>query len=395
MTEKSTVTVSDRLQRVPPYPFVILAQKVRALRERGVDVIRMDIGAPDMPPPDRVIAALIEAVQRPDMHTYPGYRGTPELKAAFADYYRRRFGVNLDADTEILPLIGSKEGLFHITQALVNPGDVVLVPDPGYPTYAAAARVAGAEVVTMPLRAENGFLPDPDALPEDVLRRARLMWLNYPNNPTGAVASQEFFQAAVALAHRWNILICHDAPYTDVTFDGYVAPSILQVEGAKEVAVEFNSLSKSFNMAGWRVGVALGNREAIAALLRMKSNVDTGIFLPIQHAAAVALREVGPDWIAARNATYAQRRDLILAAIGEVGMRAARPLGSLYVWARVPEGYTGDTFAAQVLEETGVSLAPGSMYGREGRDYVRISVGVPTARVQEAMERLRNMKHGA
>ncbi len=384
-----TITLSERLQRVPPYPFVVLAQKVRALREQGVDVIRMDIGAPDMPPPGNVIEALVEAARQPHMHTYAGYRGTPELKSAFADYYRRRFGVTLDAETEVLPLIGSKEGLFHITQALVDPDDVVLVPDPGYPTYSAAARVAGARVVPVPLGAENGFLPDLEALPEETLRKAKLLWLNYPNNPTGAVASLPFFEKVIDLARRWDILVCHDAPYTDVTYDGYVAPSILQVEGAKDVAVEFNSLSKSHNMAGWRVGVALGNREVIAALLRMKSNVDTGIFLPIQHAAAVALREVGQDWIAERNAIYAQRRDIILATLADLGMRAQRPKGSLYIWARVPDGYTGDSFADVVLERTGVSFAPGSMYGSEGTHYVRISLGVPTERVEEAMARVR------
>ncbi len=383
------VTLSDRLQRVPPYPFVVLAQKVRVLRDRGVDVIRMDIGAPDMPPPDIVIQALVEAAQRPDQHGYPGYRGTLELKQAFAEYYQRRFGVSLDVDSEILPLIGSKEGLHHITLALVNPGDVVLVPDPGYPTYRTAALLAGGEVVTMPLRASNGFLPDLEDVPEHILRKAKLLWLNYPNNPTGATAPLAFFEKVVAFAHRWNLLICHDAPYTDVTFDGYKAPSILQVPGAKEVAVEFNSLSKSFNMAGWRVGVAVGNAEAVAALLRMKSNVDTGIFLPIQHAAAVALRHVDDQWLVARNQEYARRRDIILAAVQDLGMQALCPRGSLYVWARVPEGYTGDTFADTVLERVGVSLAPGSMYGREGENYVRISLGVPTPRVAEAMERLR------
>ena len=383
------IPLSDRLQRIPPYPFVVLAQKVQNLRAQGVDVIRMDIGAPDMPPPDVVIDALDEAARRPDMHTYPGYRGTPELKAAFAEYYNRRFGVEIDPDTEVLPLIGSKEGLHHIALTFVNPGDVVLVPDPCYPTYRTGTLLAGGEPYPMPLREEKDFLPDLDAIPHHALHRAKILWLNYPNNPTGAVASLEFFEKVVAFARRWNLLVCHDAPYTDVTFDGYVAPSILQVPGAKDVAVEFNSLSKSLNMAGWRVGVALGNREAIAALLRMKSNVDTGIFLAIQHAAAVALREVDETWIATRNREYARRRDIILAALAELGLTARRPQGSLYIWARVPEGETGDTFAARVLERAGVAFAPGSMYGDEGRDYVRISLGVPTARVEEAMKRLR------
>lgn len=380
--------ISERLQRVPPYPFVILAQKVRELQAQGVDVIRMDIGAPDMPPPDIVIEAMRAYAARPDVHRYPGYRGSPELKAAFAEYYQRRFGVSLDPESEVLPLIGSKEGLHHITLTYVNPGDVVLIPDPGYPTYRTATLLAGGEIYPMPLRDENDFLPDLESIPEDIRRRAKILWLNYPNNPTGATASLDFFRQAVEFARQWNILICHDAPYTDVTFDGYQAPSILQVEGSKEVAVEFNSLSKSYNMAGWRIGVALGNAEAIAALLRMKSNVDTGIFLPLQHGGAVALREVGQEWIEERNREYARRRDIILDALAQVGLSARRPLGSLYVWARVPNGMTGDEFAERVLNEIGVSFAPGSMYGKEGRMYVRISLGVPTHRVEEAMQRL-------
>ncbi len=382
------IPISERLQRVPPYPFVILAQKVRELQARGVDVIRMDIGAPDMPPPPAVIEAMREYAGRPDVHGYPGYRGSPELKAAFAEYYHRRFGVLLDPESEVLPLIGSKEGLHHITLTYINPGDVVLVPDPGYPTYRTATLLAGGDIYPMPLRAENDFLPDLEAIPEEIRRRAKIMWLNYPNNPTGATATLDFFRHVVEFAHQWDILVCHDAPYTDVTFDGYKAPSILQVDGAKEVAVEFNSLSKSYNMAGWRIGVALGHAEAIAALLRMKSNVDTGIFLPLQHGGAVALRDVEPHWIDDRNREYARRRDMILEALSKVGLTARRPLGSLYVWARVPYGMTGDEFAEQVLNEIGVSFAPGSMYGNEGRMYVRISLGVPTPRVAEAMQRL-------
>ncbi len=385
------ITLAERLERVPPYPFVVLAERVRHLQERGVDVIRMDIGAPDMPPPPHVVDSLIAAVRQPEMHGYPGYRGTPELKAAFASYYQDRFGVTLDPEQEVLPLIGSKEGLHHITLALVNPGDIVLVPDPGYPAYRASARLAGAEVVPMRLCRENGFLPDLDALSPSVLRRAKLLWLNYPNNPTGAVASYSFFEDVVRFAQKWGVLVCHDAPYTDVTFDGYTAPSLLAVPGAREIAVEFNSLSKAFNMAGWRVGVAVGCREAIAALLRMKSNVDTGIFLPLQHAAAVALRTTSREWIHARNAAYAHRRDIILDTLTRLGMEAHRPRGGLYIWTRVPSGYTGDTFAMYVLENAGVAFAPGSIYGQEGKYYVRISLGVPTERVQEAMRRLQNL----
>ncbi|NPA91075.1 MAG: aminotransferase class I/II-fold pyridoxal phosphate-dependent enzyme [Chloroflexi bacterium] len=383
--------ISQRLQRVPPYPFVVVAQKVRELQAQGVDVIRMDIGAPDMPPPPRVIDALAEMARRPDVHRYPGYRGSPELKEAFAAYYERRFHVHLDPEEEVLPLLGSKEGLHHITQAFVDPGDVVLVPDPGYLTYSTATLLAGGEIYPLPLREERGFLPDLNAVPPDVARKAKILWLNYPNNPTGAVADLAFFEQAVAFARQWNILLCHDAPYTDVTFGDYKAPSILQIPGAKEVAVEFNSLSKAFNMAGWRVGVALGNAEALAALLRMKSNVDSGIFLPIQHAAAVALREVEDAWIVARNREYARRRDIILETLPDLGMSAQPPQGSLYVWARVPRGMTGEAFAERALTRAGVSLAPGGWYGEQGKPFVRISLGVPTPRVKEAMERLRRL----
>ena len=382
------VTLSERLQRVPPYPFVTLAERVRSLQARGVDVIRMDIGAPDMPPPPVAIEHLIESVRRPEMHSYPGYRGAPELKEAFAAYYRERFGVTLDPDKEILPLIGSKEGLHHITLALVNPNDVVLVPDPGYPAYRTSALIAGAEVVNVPLRPENNYLPDVHQLPESILRRAKILWLNYPNNPTGAVATREFFQEIVDFAHRWHILVCHDAPYVDVTFDGYVAPSILEIPEARDVSVEFNSLSKSLNMAGWRVGVAVGQPQAIEALLHMKSNVDTGIFLPVQHAAAIALKSTPPRWMEKRNQVYAQRRDIILDTLTRLGIEAEKPVGGLYVWARVPEGYTGESFAMHVLERVGVAFAPGYIYGNQGQYYVRISLGVPTERVQEAMRRL-------
>jgi len=351
----------------------------------------MDIGAPDMPPLKPVIEALKSFVQRPDVHRYPGYKGTAELKVAFADYYHRRFGVILDPERQVLPLLGSKEGLHHLTLAFVNPGDIVLVPDPCYPTYRTAALLAGGEVYALPLKEENEFLPDLEHIPRGILQKARLLWLNYPNNPTGAVATLAFFEKAVALARRWNLLLCHDAPYTDVTYDGYVAPSVLQIPGAAEVAVEFNSLSKSHNMAGWRVGVALGNEEAIAGLLRMKSNVDSGIFLPIQHAAAVALRQIERDWILKRNAIYARRRDLILETMDAIGVKTRRPQGALYVWAHVPAGFSGDEFADWVLTKAGVSFAPGSMYGSEGRDYVRISLGVPTDRVEEAMQRVRKL----
>ncbi len=381
-------TLSKRLSRIPPYPFVVIAEQIRQLQARGVDVIRMDIGAPDMPPPEQVIDALAEEARRPDVHGYPGYRGSPQLKSAFAEYYQRRFAVELDPAEEVLPLIGSKEGLYHLTQAYVDPGDVVIIPDPAYPTYRMAALFAGGEIYTVSLKAENGYLPDLNDIPESVLRRTKLFWINYPNNPTGATASLSFFQEVIALARRWDFLVCHDAPYVDVTYDNYIAPSILQVPGAKDVAVEFNSLSKSYNMAGWRVGVAVGSSDAIKALLRMKSNVDSGIFLPIQHAAAVALRQVPQTWIKERNQIYAHRRDMLVDALRRLGLNVQSPRAALYVWVRVPEGFTGRTFADRLLQGAGVSVAPGDMYGTQGADYVRISLGVPTDRVEEAIQRI-------
>jgi len=382
--------LSSRLQAVPPYGFIAIARKVQALRSRGVDVIRLDIGAPDGPPPSFVIAAMQEAVADPSMHGYPGYRGTPELKEAFAAYYEERFGVQLDPDTEVLPLLGSKEGTHHAGLAFISPGDVALVPDPSYPTYASGTLLAGGEVYRMPLRPENDFLPDLESIPVAVREKAKVLWVNYPNNPTGAVGSLAFFEQVVAFARRWGLLVCHDAPYCDVTFDGYVAPSMLQVPGAKEVVLEFNSLSKSHNMAGWRVGVAVGNKQAVAALLQVKSNVDSGIFLPIQRAATVALRG-DRGWMQARNAEYAQRRDMMLRAVQDLGLHAHRPKATLYVWVQVPDGYTSQEFADIVLEQTGVSITPGSMYGQTGEGFVRMSVGAPTDRVAEAMARLRSV----
>jgi LL-diaminopimelate aminotransferase len=305
-----------------------------------------------------------------------------------ADYYGRRFGVELDADTQVVPLIGSKEGIVNLALACLDPGDLVLVPDPGYAPYTMGTLLAGGEVVTFPLLAENDFLPDLDAIPAEVADRAVLMWLNYPNNPTGAVAGLDFFARAVSFAHEHSILLCHDAPYCDVTYGGYVAPSLLQVPGAEKVAVEFNSLSKTANMAGWRVGMAVGNAEALAALAQVKSNVDSGIFRPLQEAAVRALA-ADPDWLAARNATYAERIDVILDTLVEVGMEAVRPRATLYVWARVPEGWTSETFARDLLERTGVAIAPGPFFGPAGEGYVRLAVVAPMARVREAMARLR------
>ncbi len=380
--------LAKRVVQLKPYPFARQAETIARLKARGMDVIRMDIGSPDQPPAAHILDALEMAARDPASHGYPAFGyGTPALLAAVADYYRRRFGVALDPQREATALLGSKEGIFHLTQAVLEPGDVALIPDPAYPPYRIAAEWAGAEVVTLPLLRENNFLPDWNTLAPDVLRRARLLWINYPNNPTGAVAGGEFYEAAVAFGARNGILVCSDAAYCDVAFEGYSPPSILQVEGAKSTAVEFTSVSKTYNMAGWRLGFLAGNAEAVAAVRKVKSNIDSGIFPGITAAGEAALRG-DQSWLIERNALYARRRDLVLEALAALGITAESPKASLYVWAQVPPGWTSESFAAEILESTGVCFSPGTFFGEEGEGYMRISLGAPTARVEEAIRRL-------
>lgn len=381
---------AQRVANLPPYVFARVGRRIRELTAEGKDVIRLDIGSPDLPPPDFIIEALYRSAKDGSKHGYGGYYGTPQLRRAIATYYQQRFGVELDPDTQVAPLIGSKEGIVNAAFAFVNPGSVVLVPDPGYPTYTLGTLLAGGQPYRVRLLAENGFLPDLEAIPEEVARAARILWLNYPNNPTGAVAPFEFLERAVAFGKRHNMLIAHDNPYCDVTFEGYVAPSILQVPGAMDVALEFNSLSKAYNMAGWRVGMAVGNTAAVGTLAKTKTNVDSGIFLAIQDAATVALTG-DQEWLRDRNEIYRERRDLILAGLHEVGMRARKPQASLYVWAETPAGYTSEEFATRLLEEAGVSMTAGTVFGQDGEGYLRISMGMSTDRVREAMERLKQV----
>ena len=315
------------------------------------------------------------------------------MRRAIADYYLRRFDVQLDVKTEVLPLIGSKEGIFNLALTYIDPGDVVLIPDPGYPAYTGGALLAGGEMCRVPLDEKRGWLPDLHAIPQASLKRAKLLWLNYPNNPTTATASIEFFEKAVAFARRNDILLAHDNPYCDVCFDGYVAPSLLQVPGAKDVAVEFNSLSKSYNMGGWRVGMVVGNAEAIEALSRLKTNIDSGLFRAVQDAAVKALTG-DQEWLSERNDVYARRRDIVLKALPAAGMSADTPKSTIYVWAKIPSGYTiangSADFCNRLLDKAGVSITPGSAFGQQGEGYVRISLGQKTERIAEAMERLRN-----
>lgn len=379
--------LAQKLNDLPPYLMAEANRRIAAMRAQGVDVINLGIGNPDMPTPDFVVDALCQAVRDPRHHGYPNYYGIPELRQALARYYDRRFGVTLYPDGEIVPLIGSKEGLVHLTNVLCDPGDVVLVPDPGYPVYRISAILAGADVYAVPLLEENGYLPDLDAIPPWVAERARLLWINYPNNPTAAVANLSFFARALAFAGEHEILLAHDNAYAEVTYDGYVAPSLMQVEGAKEAAVEFISLSKTYNMAGWRVGAIVGNADVVQAVARVKTNVDSGIFTPIQYAAVAAL-DGDPSWIRERNQIYQQRRDRAVEALQGAGIRVNLPQASLYIWGTVPGRYTSMDFCLRLLDEIGVWLTPGSGFGEQGEGYFRLSLTVPDERLDEAVRRL-------
>jgi LL-diaminopimelate aminotransferase len=376
------------VEQIKPYYFSTLNKTIAELKAQGKDIIRLDMGSPDLPPAQFIIDQLIESARHPNKHGYSPMGGSTEFLCAISSYYNNRFGVAIDPKKEALALIGSKEGIFNIHHTLLDPGDLVLMPDPYYPVYMAGAELASASVHLMPLRKENSFLPDLDAIPAEVAQQAKLMWLNYPNNPTGAVADLDFFQKAVDFAMRHEIIIVHDAPYTDVTFDGYKAHSILEVPGAKEVAVEFNSLSKTYNMAGWRIGMAVGNADVIRYLATYKSQMDSSIFAPIMDAGTAALTG-DQSWLAERNQIYQERRDVVYAGLIEAGFEVQIPQAALYLWVRLPENYH-DTmqFCSDVLQEAGVSLTPGQIYGPQGKDYFRISIITPTEQIKEAMRRL-------
>lgn len=379
--------LAQRMSSLPENYFAGLESRISKLIKEGKDIIRLDIGSPDLPPPAQVIEALQKSAQDGSHHGYQTHRGPLNLRKAWAEMYKNCFSVELDPGTQLVPLLGTKEGIFHLTQAWVDPGDVVLVPDPGYMTYSRAVLFAGGEPYAMPLLRENGYLPDLEAIPREVLQRTKLMWLNYPNNPTAATADLDFFVDVVALAKEYGILLCHDAAYNLVTFDGCRAPSILEVPGAETTAVEFSSLSKSHNMAGWRVGVAVGNSQAVQSLYHLKTNLDSSHFLPILEAAAVALRG-SPDWITKRNSIYSQRRDLAVPALQAMGLDVDLPKGSLYLWCPVPSGWTSIDFVTFLLENYHVSLTPGTVFGSGGEGYFRISIAAPKERIAAAMERM-------
>jgi len=387
--------LAQRVERLPPYLFARISETIAKKRAEGVDVISLGIGDPDLPTPGYLIETLQRAAEKPANHRYPESDGLPELRRAVARWYRARHGVELDPDEEVVPLIGSKEGIGHLPLCLIDPGDVALVTDPGYPVYAIGTMFAGGETVRVPLREEDGWLPRLDEIPADAARRARILWLNYPNNPTGAVADLAFFERAVAWAREHDVVIAHDLAYADVTFDGYVAHSILEVNGARDVAIEFNSLSKSFNMTGWRVAMAVGNQRVIDALTRVKTNLDSGIPQAIQEMAIAALDDPR-DSIAEHNRVYARRRDRVVAVLRELGLRLEPPKASLYVWARLPRGErSSGEFAARLVDQTGVVVTPGASYGASGEGYIRISLTTPDDRLEEALTRLSKFARGA
>jgi len=379
--------LSHRLDKLPPYLFVAINRKIAEKQAKGEDIISFAIGDPDMPTPQHIIDQLCQAARDPANHRYPETAGLPELCQAISRWYQKRFAVTLDPSKEVLPLLGSKEGIGHISFCFIDPGDIALVPDPGYPVYSMSTFLAGGEPYFMPLTEKNDFLPDLESIPEKIAEKAKLLWISYPNNPTGAIADIAFFQKAVRFAEKHNLAICHDAPYTEVAFDGYQPPSLLQIPEAREVGIEFHSLSKTYNMTGWRIGMAVGNARMIDALFRFKSNLDSGIPQAIQRAAIKAL--TGPQsCVTEHNSIYQRRRDKLVKTLNDIGLRARLPKASFYIWAKIPGGYTSVEFTAELLDKANVAVTPGVGYGNAGEGYVRLSLTLSDDRLDEGISRL-------
>jgi len=379
---------AERLKKIPPYLFKEIDRKKAEVRARGVDIIDLSIGDPDLPTPPHIIEALKKAAGDSANHRYPSYSGMGDFKEAVAKWYQERFGVDLDPDTEAVVLIGSKEGIAHFPLAFVNPGDVALVPAPAYPVYHIATIFAGGESYFMPLLSENRFLPDLNAIPDNITSRARIMFINYPNNPTSAVADLAFFGKVVEFARDNNILVCHDAAYTEMAFDGYRPPSFLAADGAKDVGIEFHSLSKTYNMTGWRIGFAVGNREAIDGLGVIKSNIDSGVFQAVQMAGIEAIRG---DQSCVRDMVqvYSRRRDLMVKGLLDVGFEVESPRATFYLWIKVPEGYTSAELTERLLEDAGLAVTPGNGFGEPGEGYFRVALTQKRERLAEAVQRLK------
>ncbi|MCR4962672.1 MAG: LL-diaminopimelate aminotransferase [Firmicutes bacterium] len=380
---------SKRVQQIPPYLFADIEKQIERAKAAGADIISLGIGDPDLPTPELIIDELKATVEDAENHRYPSSQGMASYRQEVAAYYRRRFGVELSPDQEVCSLIGSKEGIANINFCFVDPGDINLVPDPGYPVYSTATMLAGGECYFMPLKEENGFLPDLQAIPDAVADKAKILWLNYPNNPTGAVADLAFFEEAVAFAKKHDLLICHDSAYVEMTYDGYVAPSILQVPGAKDCAVEFGSCSKPFNMTGWRIGYIVGNAKAVGVLARYKSNVDSGAFQAVQYAAIAGFRRA-EEIVAKSAAIYAARRDILVGGLNEIGWNLKAPKATFYVWAPVPKGFDAKSFAAHVFDKTQIVITPGTGYGQMGEGYFRATLTLEENLMRQAIQRLKD-----
>ena len=380
---------ATRLENLQPYFFAVIAQQLHQMRNSGIDVIALDIGSPDLPPPPGVVETLCKSASKPDTHGYTGYRGTPEFRKAVARYYKRRFDVELNPDTEILPLLGSKEGIVNLSLAYLDRGDTSLIPDISYPSYSQGARLAGGDIQWLSVNEEDGYLPQLKDLQLDKSRNPRILWLNYPNNPTGAVASNAFYADAVAFCNDHDLVLASDNPYVDVTYDGFEAGSVLEIDDAKQCSIEFMSFSKTYNMGGWRLGAAVGNAEILKRLLQVKSNIDSGHFQSVYDAGVVALDETTSDWIRERNNVYQRRRDLIMEVLQSIGLRASLPLGSLYIWAQTLD-MDGARYVQMALEGAHVAVAPGAAYGPGGEQFIRISLGIADNRLIEALDRLKH-----
>lgn len=381
--------LADKINQIPPYLFAEINKKKSEMMKKGIDVIDLGIGDPDLPTPKHITEKLIQEIHNPQNLKYPSFIGEKEFREAVADFYDRKFGVSLDPDTEVLALIGSKEGIAHLVMTLINPGDYVLVPDPSYPVYRMATLIAGGKYYNMPLTKENHFTPNFTTIPKSILPKSKLMFLNYPNNPTATTVDIEFFEQAISFARQSNIPIAHDAAYQLITYDGFPAPSILQVKNSKDIAVEFGSLSKTYNMTGFRIGYVVGNKEIIKGLSTIKGNIDTGQFTPIQKAAAFALKS-DQSCIDENLKIYKERITAMVDALKSIGVEVKEPKGSFFIWAPVPKGYTSFDFATKVLEQTGVIVTPGNAFGPSGEGYFRISLSVPTDRLYEAISRIKN-----
>ena len=378
---------AQRIDKVPPYLFVEISRKIAKKKAEGINVISFGIGDPDLETPPRVIDELRQTALDPVNHRYPETDGLPEYRKAVSDWYRRRFGVSLDSDKEILPLIGAKEGIGHASFCFIDPGDIALVPDPGYPVYSVGTWFSGGECHWMPLKEENGWVPDLTAIPSDVAKRAKVIWLNYPNNPTGAVVESAYLKEVVQFAKEFDIAVMYDAAYTEVAFDGYRPISFMEIPGAIDVGLEFHSLSKSYNMTGWRLGSAVGNQDMIEALMVIKSNLDSGVPNAVQYMGIEALK-ISDHEIESRNTIYQQRRDKVVSALEKMGLEVTSPKAGLYVWAKVPVGYTSAQFAEILLEERDVVVTAGNGYGPSGEGYIRLSLTISESDLSEGLDRL-------